>query len=265
MLRATPIDDAAAHAEATLGLATALHYASPTSPGRLDEAKALYVRVMENEQASMALRARAMLALGRLAELRDFTGDVTDFGAANAWYGRVIQEAEDLDAADEAMLWRTNLIFQQQVTGPELLVALESLEAWTDQRSEDRPLRAVLYEYVGIAAMQSELPDMALRNLRAADALGFADESFTPRGWWLIARLAKRTGDLPLAVAMYQRIIREAPRTGRSYEAQLQLHALRTELNDPTIEVPALRSPHTPDDPLAIPASPAPLEGDGDA
>ncbi|MEM7806537.1 MAG: tetratricopeptide repeat protein [Planctomycetota bacterium] len=250
--------DRAQWARATLGMAIVQHFASPTSEERLDSAAELYQQLIETNDISDTVRARAMLNLGRLRELRDYTGEPTDLDEALRLYERVVDQFPHLDAADEAALWRANTAYQRHLEGPELRAAFDELARWASARSEDRHLLSVLHEYLGMAAFNSGMPDLALTHLRRADEIGIADPSFAPRVWWTIANLARDVGDTETAVAFFQKIITESPRSGRAFESQLALHEIIEATGDSSIVVPPVPSPHTEHDPLARPG----LEGD---
>ena len=226
--------------EATLGLALSAHSCTPSSAELMAEAGALY-RELADPRLHSRFAPRALLQLGRIAEVRDYGGDEVDLPSAIGFYESVYEKWPELHIADEAVM-RHGMALTQQFDQPQAIQAgIDLMQSWVGAH-EDRPLASSIYEAIGWSRLKFQ--DDAAGAVAAflkADSLGLVDSSVAGQLYFRIAALAdQRTGDLKTAARYYQKVIRETPRSGRAFEAQLALRRLAEAHPDAAIVVPEI-------------------------
>lgn len=232
--------NSSAWARATFGLATAAQNRTPPSPKRIEEAVNLYDQ-LSRTTTEPRLAARSMLNLGRLAEIRDHRQDQADPEAARRYYRQVFETWPDLPIAGEAVLRYGDTYVQAFDDPASVQTGVSFVESWI-QHHFTSPYAPIFHEYLGqvrLSLMQNAAA--ALADYRRADALGFVEPTAVASLYWLIAELsAGALNDPSTAAAYYQRIILETPRSGRAFEAQLALRALKTSHRSLEIEIPEI-------------------------
>lgn len=230
--------DGEAWEKVVFGLALAAQNRTPSSPALIAEAQQRYEQLLaETPQSKLA--PRAMLNLGRIAEVRDFAGDAIDLPAARAYYETVAATWPQLDVADEAVLRLGSSLMQDFDDPAKVRQGAELIENWVAGR-EDRPLASALYEAAGMGRLifLNDLPG-GVRALDQAVRLGLIDESTAGRVYWIIASVAEHDlGEVDLAVRYYQRIITDAARSGRAFEAEMALQRLAAAYPQRNITIP---------------------------
>ncbi|MEM9883103.1 MAG: hypothetical protein AAF800_09330 [Planctomycetota bacterium] len=225
---------------ATLGLAMSLHYLKPSSAGLIDEATGLYQSLIDADPGDL-IAARALMKLGRIAEVRDYGGDGSDLETAAGFYRRVFEGWPEEDLADEAAVRYADTYFQDYRDPEAVGRGVAFLEPWVERRS-DRPLASVMYELLGnVKAEYQRDYAGAVAAWRAADERGLAEPSVAGQLYWRLASLADRElGDIDLAERYYRKVITEAPRSGRAYAAQLALRAIQRANPGREVEIPEI-------------------------
>lgn len=224
-----------------LGRAMAAQSITPATQAMLNEADELY-RTLAETSPETPLAARAVLNRGRLAEVRDYGGDVVDLEAAQGFYRRVFEGWPELDIADEAAL-RYADTWVQQFEEPG---AVEKGEAFLSQwmvGRESRPFAAVLWEYLS-SVRHNYLADYrgSVEAFQKADELGLAEPSLAGGEYWRVAQLADRQlNDLPVAIHFYTKLITDAARSGRAFNARLELERIQKDNPGMNVKVPEIK------------------------
>jgi tetratricopeptide (TPR) repeat protein len=225
----------------TMGLALAAQNKTPATEAALAEAQSLYEQLVR-EAPESEFAARALIQLGRIAEVRDFGGDEIDLPTARGYYERVFNTWLDEPIADEAALRYADTYFQQFDDLEAVAEGERFLTAWIERR-EDSALASAMWEV--LATVRQDLlddPEGALEAFTKVDQLGLTDPNSAGALYYRFGRLAEdRVGDIDTAVRFYQKSITEGPRSGRAYHAQLALESLQERMPDRTIEVPQIQ------------------------
>lgn len=227
--------------KSTLGLALSAQSKTPATRDALAEAQTLYQSLIDTAPRS-AYAARALISLGRIAEIRDYGGDVIDLEAARGFYRQVLDGWPDATVGDEAALRYADTYFQQFEDPDTVAQGVRFLEGWVEGR-DDRLMASVIWEVIGIVK-HDQLNDAAgaLAAFLKADELGLAEPNAAGTLYYRAANLAENeVGDIDTAIRLYQRIIVEAPRSGRAFKAQLALEALIEQYPDKSIEIPQIK------------------------
>jgi len=212
-------------AHAVFGVAVSAHQRSPSTRKGVEEAERLY-RLLLEKAAGSKFAPRAVLSLGRLAELRDYYEDPVDLETARQWYRRVIDDWPELPIAGEATL-RLSATFVQTYDPALVRHGVAMLESWLATR-ENEPLAAGMWQYLGDTYF-SPLADheSSLRCYRKAESIGFLDANNVGTLFWRMAVLAERfVKDRERAVEYYGKVIRSGAASGKGYQAQISLERL---------------------------------------
>lgn len=227
--------------QAMLGRALSAQNKTPATRQALDEAQQQYRSLIDSAPESL-FAARATLQLGRIAEVRDFGGDVVDLEAARVFYLQVTEGWPADAIADEAALRYADTYFQRFGDPEAVAQGVDFLESWVEGR-DDRPMASVIWEVIAMVKHE-QLVDYAgaLAAFLKADELGLAEPNVAGALYYRAAKLAEReVGDLDTAVQLYQKVIVEAPRSGRAFNAQLALEAIRESNPAMDIEIPQIK------------------------
>jgi tetratricopeptide (TPR) repeat protein len=225
-------------AVAAFGRATALQHWVPSSGRRLAEATDLLQQVAESG-APDELRARAVMTIGRIAEVRDFADDPVDLEEARRRYQQVIDQFPALPIADEAALRLSATYFQTIGSEESASRGFALLEDWLKRRP-DNPWASAQHEFL---AKQYQLltddHDAAVRHLIAAERLGLVNPVQAADVYFRIATMSEGLPDgLPVAVSYYQRVLSDTPRSVWTYEAWQALRRLAAAHPEMSIQVP---------------------------
>jgi tetratricopeptide (TPR) repeat protein len=218
-------------ATALYGKATCLYHMTPVSVDNVAQATALFTQTWKARPDSRAGRLAA-LALGRIAELRDFLTDSADLPLARTWYQAVIDKAPDSPEADLAAL-RLAGTYIQTYDKAQCLQGIEILQKWLASHPPDKnPLAAGMHLYIADTYFYPLGNDKAaLDNYLKADAIGLPPTGKESTLYWRMATLADtRLNDPKTAIACYEKILKITPTSGKSFEAQLALTRLRSVL-----------------------------------
>jgi tetratricopeptide (TPR) repeat protein len=210
--------------EAAYGTAVAAQHVSPADPAKIDEAAKLYQALSKPELGSR-FAARSLMNLGRIAELRDYYGDVPDLNTARKYYATVTERFPNEEIAAEATL-RLASAYVQSYKPDDVKAGVDVLERYLSAYP-DGPLASGMWQYLGDTYFYP-LADFS-KSLKAyvnADRLGWLDDSDIGRVWWRVAQLGERVGDVPTAIRFYTRIVTEAAVSGKAYESQMALKRL---------------------------------------
>lgn len=227
--------------KATLGRALSAHNKTPATRQALDEAWGEYESLVVAAPESI-FAARALIQLGRVAEVRDYGGDEIDLDAARAYYRQVTEGWPDASIADEAALRYADTYFQRFDEPAVVAQGVQYLEDWAKGRDE-QPLASVIWEVIAtVKGDQLEDSQGALNAYLKVESLGLAEPNSAGTLYYRAARLAEReVGDTPTAIRLYQKVITEAPRSGRAFNAQLALEALRVSHPAMDIDIPEIK------------------------
>lgn len=225
-------------AQAVFGQAVCAHQASPATRERVDEAARLYELLFSSSPDSK-YAAPAMIALARLHELRDYSGDVADDDAARRLYQAVLDSWPDHEIAHEAMLRLADSHIRDFENESSVAMGIQMLEQWLVQHP-DNPLAWVYCEYLGEVQMTRGNLALALSYLLRADELGLHAVRVGYM-YWLMGQLGEEVGRMDVAIKYYRKLVIESPRGGRSYDAYLALQRIRRERPDLTFEIPEVQ------------------------
>lgn len=238
----TTLDPASpAWPRATFGKAMCAQHVMPPTAQLIESSRTSFEALLAQAPDS-PLAPRVTIDLGRLCELRDYPGDVIDLDGARVWYQKAIDRWPDSDIADEAALWLAGTYIQVTDDDAAVRRGVAMLDAWLARRPGNA-IAATMWLYLADTRfVRLHEIDAALDCYIRADELGLPVETKAGAIYWRIAVLAEgRPGRLPVAVAYYQKIIRNAPTSGRAYEAQIALRRLAAGHPEVTIEVPPIR------------------------
>lgn len=224
----------------TFGLALSAQNRTPPSAELIGEAESLYKEILTQAPESK-FAPRSKLNLGRIAEVRDYGGDVVDLDTARQIYREVFENPQwaSMDIADEAALRYADTYVQHFEDIDSIREGLSFLESWIEARPE-ASTATVIWEYIGTTKLVL-LKDYAgaVEGLVKADQLGLIEKSQAGEVFWNIAETSHRQlQDWDTAIRYYQKIILETPRSGKAFEAQLALREIAEQFPDRQIEVP---------------------------
>jgi tetratricopeptide (TPR) repeat protein len=233
--------------KAMLGLAMSAQHITPANPVRIEEARQTYEQ-LASSASEPAIAAYAVIAMGRIAELRDFAGDPVDLDTARRFYQQAIDRWPDSETADEAALWLAGTYIQQYADAQQTRVGVRQLEAWL-QRRPTNAFASAMWLYLGDAwFIRMNDRAKAVACYLKADELGIPVRATVGLLYWRLAVLAESLPDgLDTAIRYYQRIIQISPTSGRAFEAQQALERLRRQHPQRGIEIPQIQVFHISD------------------
>jgi len=236
--------------QATFCLAVAQQQVQPASGDTIGTAEQLYRSIIDqsNDQRYVA---RSLMNLGRIAELRDYTGDKIDLATARKFYAQVAEKYANDPIGSEAKL-REAAAFVMEYDAPDFKLARQGpplLEKWLAEHPND-PLAAPMWQTAGDAYfMPLEDWKNALRCYEQVNRIGWVDPANSAPWFWRCARIAEKLGENKTAVKYYTKIINEAPNSGKGYASVLALKRLGAPVpNNPLLADPATQ-------PAAAPAT----------
>ncbi|HAI14717.1 MAG TPA: hypothetical protein DCM28_23630 [Phycisphaerales bacterium] len=220
--------------------ATCAQHITPPTEALSVEAIELFQKIVDG-CPDKQLVGRALINLGRIAELRDYPGDEVDMDKARVFYQKVIDAYPDQELADEAMLWNAGTYIQVVDDPQTIRQGVELLEQWLVKRP-DNVFASPMLTYMG-STYQLDLnePAKALACYIKADEIGLPAESQISAFYWRMAMLAEKIpSELDTSVLYYQKIIRITPTSGRAFESQLALERLAKANPGKNIQVPKI-------------------------
>jgi tetratricopeptide (TPR) repeat protein len=206
----------------------------PCSAEHIDKAERYFKQLLEKSPNSR-FALRAMMNLGRMAELVDYQGDTADREKAREWYTKVVVAGKDTPIEGEAIL-RIAGTYIQSYQKDQLATGLALLDGYLKGHPDDK-LATAMWQYMGETYFYP-LEDYrkSLDCYKKADALGLLEEGREGPVYWRMAILADRyLNDRGTAVEYYKKIITKTPTSGKAYEAQLALKKMGIE--PPKIEL----------------------------
>jgi len=212
--------------EVAFGYATSAWHRTPPGPDSVKLAQEVFGRIVRQSPGSDYALA-SELSLARILMLRDFPGDVQDPHGAMLLLKPIMEQDRNPVFRHEAALRHAEAL-QMQVERPDAAERTSAfLEDWL-QRHPDNPYASVMWERLaGIYLYDLKRKAEGLDALLQAERIGLVNTAFIGRTYWKIAELARELGRFDVAVRFYTRAIVEAPRTGRSWEAQQRLADIR--------------------------------------
>ncbi len=209
---------------AVFGAAVTSQHVSPASAERLGQASAWYT-TLSAPALNSRFAARALMNLGRLAELKDFDADQVDLDSAKKHYSAVIERFPTDPIASEAML-RLAGAHVQTFDKKQIAQGAELLKKWIAEHPSD-PLESAMYQYIGDAHFFLEDYRPSLDAYMKADEIGWTDAGNQGPIYWRMAIMADRyLKDIDAAAKYYTKIIVETPYSGKAYEAQIALKGM---------------------------------------
>ena len=211
--------------QAILGKAICAQHRTPCGPEAIKEAIRLNDELIQTSPSSPYAR-RAMLNLGRIAELVDYYRDPVDLEQARKWYRKVAEMKPEPPEAGEAVL-RLAGAFIQTYDEPQVREGIRILEEWLQAHPRE-PLAALMWQYLGDTwYLPLNAYAKALDCYLEADRLGIMEKGREGLLYWRMAVLADRwLHNREVAVQYYTKIITQTPTSGMGYEAQLALKRL---------------------------------------
>jgi tetratricopeptide (TPR) repeat protein len=220
--------------------ATSAQHITPPTQVLLDEATTLFEQIAK-DCPDKELVGRSIINLGRIAELRDYPGDVVDLETARKFYDQVIATYHGLDLADEAILWKAGSFIQIVGDIQSKNKGVAMLEDWLAKRPNNI-FASPMWTYLG-QTYELELNNAprALHCFVEADKIGLPAESQVSAYYWRIAIMAEKIpSELDTCITYYQKIIQITPTSGRAFEAKLALEALAKAHPEKNIQVPEI-------------------------
>lgn len=211
--------------EALFGAAITVHHMVPPDVKKLAQAEELYRRLIDRTPQSRFV-PRAMMNLGRLAELRDFHDDKVDLEQARRWYQKVVDGWPNDRLAGEAT-FRIASTYVQTYETEQVKRGVRILEDWLAKHPDD-PMASGMWQYLGDTYFYP-LEDYrrSLDCYIRADTIGLLEKGREGPVYWRMAVIADRyLQDRDMAVKYYTKIITLVPTSGKAYEAQLALQRL---------------------------------------
>lgn len=243
------------HLKALFGKGTCAQHRMPPSAGNIAEATTLYRQVIAEAPQSI-FAARSTLALGRIAELRDYTGDVPNPEMARDFYQQVINGWPGDPIAGEATM-RLAATYIQTYEEEQVRKGITILEDFLAKHPED-PLNSAMWQYLGdtyFMPLSKVVKDdkerltfyrRSVESYQKAETIGWMQRGRQGGIYWRMAVIADRyLHDAPLAAKYYGKIIIETPNSGKAYESQLAIRRLNTEnpgLNAPVPKINIFRN-----------------------
>jgi tetratricopeptide (TPR) repeat protein len=206
----------------------------PASKETMEKAKGFFQLLLDKAPTSK-FAPRAMMNLGRLAELVDYADDTSDRETARQWYTKALNAAKGTPLEGEATLRIAATYIQTYETEP-ISKGLDLLRSYLQDHPKDL-LASAMWQYMGETYFYP-LKDYknSLECYKKADALGLLEEGREGPVYWRMAVMADRyLQDRDTAIEYYKKIITKTPTSGKAYEAQLALKALGVE--PPRIEL----------------------------
>ncbi|MBN2241854.1 MAG: tetratricopeptide repeat protein [Acidobacteria bacterium] len=243
--------------QAVFGAGVCMQHIVPPSTDNLAKAEELYRRLIDRIPDSR-FTPRAMMNLGRMAELRDFHDDTFDLKLARSWYQRVVDHFPEDKIAGEAM-FRVASTYIQTYDLKQVKKGVKLLEDWLKKHPDD-PMASGMWQYLGDTYFYP-LNDLrkSLDCYIHADDIGLLEKGREGPVYWRMAVMAERIKpmDRENAVKYYTKIITLVPTSGKAYESQLALKRLGAPA--PKLEMfEAMMGSPVPDDKTPLsPAAPA--------
>ena len=211
--------------QAVYGAAVCAQQISPSTKSKIEESKKLYLLLLESNSDSR-FAARAMLNLGRIAELSDYHEDYIDLSAARDCYQKVVDKCPAQLIASEAAL-RMAGSYIQTYEHDQIIKGIDILEKWLLEHPQDE-LSSAMWQYLGDTYFYPlEEYAKSLSCYRKAEEIGFIEKGRRGPVYWRMAAMADRfLNDRESAVEYYSKIITLVPTSGKAYEAQLALKRL---------------------------------------
>jgi len=227
--------------QASFCLAVAEQQFQPASASTIGTAEQLY-RAIIDQSGDKRYVARSLMNLGRIAELRDYTGDKIDLATARKFYAQVAEKYDGDPVASEATL-REAAAFVMEYDAPDFVLARQGpplLEKWLAAHPNDT-FAAPMWQTAGDAYfMPLEDWKNALRCYEQVDRIGWIDPANSGPWFWRCARIAEKLGETKTAIKYYTKIINEAPNSGKGYASVLALKRLGAPVpNNPLFADPA--------------------------
>jgi len=214
--------------EATYGLGISHHHVQPPSSETISAAMRQYQQIID-QASDQRYVARAMMNVGRVHELRDYSEDVVDLAKAREAYEKVVARFPNDPIAGEAVLRAASTLVMafDEPNYEQVKSGITMLEKWLAAHPDDA-LASVMWQYIGDAYFRP-LADYenALRAYENVDRLGWTDQGNQGPWYWRAAQLAERFLDKPdIAAKYYAKIIMETPNSGKAYESMESLRRL---------------------------------------
>lgn len=234
------------HLKALFGKATCAQQRMPPSAANITEATALHRQVIQEVPKSL-YAAQSTLALGRIAELKDYTGDKVDLPLARTFYQQVIDGWPADPIAAEATL-RLSASYVVTYDEEQIRKGIAILEDYL-ARNPQNHLNSAMWQYLGdtylnpLTRMIKDDKERLVAYRKCVDAyqkaesIGWLQKGRQGGIYWRVAVIADRyLHDAPLAAKYYAKIIIETPSSGKAYESQLAIRRLNSE--NPTLNAP---------------------------
>lgn len=224
---------------ATYSLALAAWHKAPPQPEAMLEAESLFNAVIEHDEDSV-LAASALLDLGRMAEISDFRGDITDVASAQKYYRQVIEEFSGTEMATRGSMYLAQSMAQS--LEPEQVKAAIAVLDTALAEQPDSPWASTMLQYQAqLYAFYLHDYSSALVPYEKAMALGFPRSSEGDLSLWQLGLIAEQAHGEELAAKAYTTLIRKYSRSVYGSAAQNRLKAIAAAHPNLNIQVPELR------------------------
>ncbi len=184
---------------------------TPISPESVSQAESLLETLYEQNPDSI-YSANALLDLGRIAEISDFRGDVTDVTTAREYYERVRAEFPNSEMSTRATLFLAQT-YAQTLETDGVHRAIDLLEDCIQEQADEEWI-GLIAQYLGqLYSDYLNQPNKAIDPLFQATQAGLPRQADTDSVLWRIGVLAQKADRDLLAAQAYTQIIQNFPRT----------------------------------------------------
>ena len=233
--------DHALYYKAMLARGISAQHITPPTQEKINIATADFLTVSKQCKDDL-LVARAIINLGRIAEIRDFPNDIIDLDLARTYYQQVLDRWPDNVLGDEATMWLAGTYIQISNDKASTLLGIDRLVKWLSKRPDNDYASAMWMYLADTYKYKIPNPRKSLECYIKADKLGLPVTAQASSIYWQMATVAQSLPDmLETSIFYYQKIINITPTSGRAFEAQLALRRIAKANPKLKIQVPEIQ------------------------
>lgn len=208
---------------------------SPPSQQNMQLARSRFETII-NDFPGSPYAPRALRNLGRMAEIRNFPGDVLDPESARVHYLRLLNEYPDSPLTWEAVIRIAGTYIQNYDNEELILQGLYGLEeSLKDGNYTFTPVqRSIMWQYLAITYLEY-LGDKKnfLRCNEQAESYGLVNDGQLNRYYLRSAKVAEAAGDFERALNYYKHCIDMFPPGGLRSSAKAKVREIQAILDNP--------------------------------
>lgn len=223
-------------------LSLSLLHSIPPERGLIERAEVDMVDMAETYPDHPRAPA-AWLYVGRMRDMRDYSGDEPRLPEAREAYERVLERYPDSVEAGEAAA-RLAITFMKRTEDQreDFAKGAELLAGWLDDNPDTEQASSLSLFLANIYDAHLGDYERAYHYYQVAENMGFNNQGNAGARYWRLLELARQLGHYEEAVAYGKTVIREYSRSGRAYEAKLLLEDIREERPEMEFTIPELKS-----------------------